>query len=184
MATLRSLAVVTLLATACGVTPAATGQQGSDRWASASPMTADAAGSNGDCPVTVPPQPGFVPPEPYPPKPYEFSPGVWYGSAALWTSLDPEGEIWEDLPEGHGKFGQKLSWWSENYSPGKGTLSVVGRNLDRPASFEISGPVGGGFREDVRHFMMVGVGFPKPGCWEVTATYGDAELSYVALIKD
>jgi hypothetical protein len=43
------------------------------------------------CPVTVPPQPGFVPPEPYPPEsPFDE---VRYGTPELWTNLDPDGAV-------------------------------------------------------------------------------------------
>lgn len=140
----------------------------------------------GGCPLTVPPQPAFIPPKPYPPHPPDLYQSVWYGTAALWTMLDPEGEVWEDLPEEDGRFTQKTFWWSEGYSPKDepaAPISVTGRRLDRSGSFEAGGPGGGGFRKDIRSFMLVGLEIP-PGCWELTATYRGADLSYVVLVKE
>lgn len=144
------------------------------------------------CSLTIPPQPPFVPPSPYPSRyPNPDVPGAddkqWYGTPALWTTLESEGEVWRDLPDedGNGKFFEKTLWWSESHSPEEGLypISVTGRRLDRPGSFETGGPGGGGFRHDVRSFMLVGVEM-RPGCWEITATYRGTELSYVVLVED
>jgi hypothetical protein len=35
------------------------------------------------------------------------------------------------------------------------------------------------FNRDIKNFMLVGLVLPKPGCWEVTASYRGAELVYV-----
>ena len=138
------------------------------------------------CPVTVPPQPGFVPPKPYPSEPPDLYDSVWYGTAELWTMLSPEGEIWEGLPQGDdGRFTEKTFWWSEGFPTTEQpapTITLTGRRLDRPGSFETARRAGGGFREDIGDFMLVGVEIPA-GCWELTATYRDAELSYVVLIQ-
>ncbi len=32
--------------------------------------------------------------------------------------------------------------------------------------------------------MRVGIEFPTPGCWQVTAEYGDAVLSHIVWIVD
>ena len=32
--------------------------------------------------------------------------------------------------------------------------------------------------------MLVGVEIPSPGCWQITASYGDAILSYVVSVTD
>jgi hypothetical protein len=111
----------------------------------------------------------------------------WYGTEALWTAIDSEGEVWTDLPDhhGNGRFFNKTLWWSDSYSKeeGYGPIRLTGRRLDGPGSFETGGSGGGGFREDIRHFMLTGVEL-SAGCWELTATHGDAELSYVVLVKD
>jgi hypothetical protein len=36
-----------------------------------------------------------------------------------------------------------------------------------------------GFRHDIKNFMLMGLVLPKPGCWEVTASYRGAKLTYV-----
>jgi hypothetical protein len=142
----------------------------------------------GGCPVTIPPQPAFVPPQPYPPQPSDVYQSVWYGTAALWTMLGPEGEVWQDLPDDDddGRFTQKTFWWSDGYPPRKEPtppITVIGRRLDRPGSFEVGGPAGGGFRRGTfGSFMLVGIEIPA-GCWELTATYRGAELSYVVLVE-
>ncbi|MDQ3659863.1 MAG: hypothetical protein M3454_02135 [Actinomycetota bacterium] len=44
------------------------------------------------------------------------------------------------------------------------------------------GPAGGGFREDIGSFMLVDLEIPA-GCWELTATYRGAELSYTVEVR-
>lgn len=142
------------------------------------------------CPVTIPPQPAFVPPSPYfeevpNPNVPEADHRVLYGTERLWTWLDVEGEVWQGLPDddGNGKFFEKTVWWAESYSPGEGRIAVTGRELDGPGSFEVGGPAGGGSRPwDVGSFMLVGVEVP-PGCWEFTGSYRGDELSYVVLVE-
>ncbi|MDQ4025887.1 MAG: hypothetical protein M3217_10440 [Actinomycetota bacterium] len=149
-----------------------------------SPTPAPTSREVDGCPVTIPPQPGFVPPEPYPPEPLDFYESVWYGTAGLWTSLPTEGEVWRDLPEDNGRFGTKTQWWSEDYSlldERADRIRVVGRRLDRPGSFSTESG-GGGSRSDVGSFLLVGLEMPA-GCWELTATYRGAELSYVVLVE-
>jgi hypothetical protein len=142
----------------------------------------------GDCPVTIPPQPGFVPPKPFPPQLPDLYQSVWYGTAELWTMLSPEGEIWE-LPykDADGTMGDKMLWWTTTHpaeqepSP---LIIITGRRLDRPGSFETG--TGGPcctFREDIGSFMVMGIEIPA-GCWELTARYGEAQLSYVMLVME
>jgi hypothetical protein len=102
--------------------------------------------------------------------------------------LDPEGEVWAGLPVDDGVLGQKWIWWSDASS---GTvepmspITVTGRQLDGSASLEaMAGGSGNtGFREDIGSFMMVGIEIPAAGCWELTARYGDVELSYVVMVE-
>jgi hypothetical protein len=138
------------------------------------------------CPLTTPPNPAFVPPESDPPRPPDLYEKEWYGTAALWTWLDPEGEVWKDLPDedDDGRLSEKTFWWSEAYSQGDERvhpITITARRLDRPGSFETR-PGTGGFREDIGSFMLVGMEIPA-GCWELTATYRSAELSYVVLVE-
>ncbi len=48
---------------------------------------------------------------------------------------------------------------------------------------EVGGPGGGGFTPFLRNFILVGVELPEPGCWEVTASYQGAELTYVVQVE-
>lgn len=184
--TLRVLVLVALLATACGADPAATEQLSPDQTTPTTVMATEVAPRDA-CPVTIPPQPGFVPPKPYPPQAPDLYQAVWHGTAALWTMLSPKGEIWEGLPSDNGMLTQKTFWWVDGYSwtqEPSPSITVAGRQLDGPGSFEAGGPGTNGFRDDIGSFMLVGIDIPAAGCWELTARYGDAELSYVVLVEE
>lgn len=140
--------------------------------------------------MTVPPQPGLVPPDPYPPEPPLEQ--VWYGTPELWTILDPSGAVWRGLEVGEGPhaIGDKTLWFSESFSTAKGEdfsgdadITVIAVQLDgsAPAVVEEGGVPS--FDRDIGNFMLVGLGLPEPGCWEVTARYRAAELTYVALVE-
>jgi hypothetical protein len=142
-------------------------------------------------PVTVPPHPGFVPPEPYPPEPpFEQ---VWYGTRELWTILDPNGAVWRGLPVGRGPHavGDKTLWLSENFSTAEGedfsgdvdiTLTAVRLDGSAPTVVQEGGQPS--FNRDIKNFMLVPLGLPEPGCWEVTASYQGAELTYVLQVEE
>ena len=143
------------------------------------------------CPVTVPPQPGFVPPEPYPPAPPLEQ--VWYGTSELWTLLDRNGAVWRDLPVGKGPHavGDKTAWFSENFSTadgedfsGNADITVTAVRLDGSAPTVVQEGGQPSFNRDIKNFMLVPLGLPEPGCWEVTATYRGAKLTYVLEIEN
>ena len=137
------------------------------------------------CELTTPGE-GFVPPEPYPSRPPELYDREWYGTVELWSWLDPDGEIWRDLPDHDqdGKLTEKLFLWSAGHASEGGLtpVRVTGQQLDGTGSLKVEAPGGRAFHEDLQSFMMVGLEIP-PGCWELTATYGDAELSFVILVE-
>jgi hypothetical protein len=151
---------------------------------------ASSAGPN-TCPVTVPPQPGFVPPDPYPPEPpFEQ---VWYGTPDLWTILDANGAVWGDLPVGKGPHavGDKTLWFSESFSTAEGedfsgdadiTLTAVHLDGSAPTVVQEGGVPS--FNRDIKNFMLVPLGLPEPGCWELTARYQGAELTYVLQVEE
>jgi hypothetical protein len=142
------------------------------------------------CPVTVPPRPGLVPPEPYPPGP-PFG-QVWYGTPELWTNLDPNGQVWRDLPvETDGSVSNKTMWWSENFSTAEGEdfsgnadITVTAVRLDGSARTVVEGPGVQSFNRDIGNFMLVGLELLEPGCWKVTASYQGAELAYVLQVEE
>jgi hypothetical protein len=143
------------------------------------------------CPVTVPRRHGFVPPEPYPPEaPYGQ---VWFGAPGLWTILDSNGAVWRGLPVGTGPhaIGDKTLWFSEHFSTAEGedfsgdadiTLTAV--RLDGSARTVVQEGGQPSFNRDIMNFLLVPLGVPKPGCWEVTASYKTSELTYVFEVED
>jgi hypothetical protein len=126
------------------------------------------------CPVTVPPNPGFVPPDPYPADHPDES-LVWYGTAELWTALDVNGN--------HGP--RKEVWWSVNFPGGEFEINpellVTATRLDTTESETTSNnaQATNAFTPGEGWFMMTGIGSLGPGCWEVTASYEGATVSYV-----
>jgi len=142
-------------------------------------------GSTTACPVTRESVPGFVPPPPYPAEP----PGAngaqfWYGSAGLWTMLEPAG-AWTGLPLGEGGYSQKVFWWADGYSVSEEPipeLAVTGRLLDGEAGPLIASEATNAFG-DFGDAMLVGVAIPTAGCWEITGRYRGNELSFVVQVK-
>lgn len=134
------------------------------------------------CPVTQPPDPAFIPPSPYPPEaPYG---DFWYGSAPLWTLLQPDGR-WDGLPSHKDGYGQKVLWWREGYdmtTEQQPDITVSGRRLDGDGeTFEQTGATNG-YQGDVGEFMLTGVSIPAPGCWEITGYYRKSSLSFVVWV--
>jgi hypothetical protein len=142
-----------------------------------------ATGDHG-CSVTRP-DPAFVAPSPYPATPPSYYESEWFGSEALWTMLDREGEVWR-FPVGPDHLSQKLFWWSVDWAGMRDDpqprISVVGTRLDAPGTFT-AGP-GTNASADFGEAMLVGVEIPSPGCWQITASYGDAVLSFIVLVTD
>ena len=149
------------------------------------------------CPVTLPPQPAFVPPKPYPsrypnPNVPEADGSQWYGTPELWTILDQDGAVWRDLPVAEdGRVGDKTLWFSANFSTAEGEdfsgnaeITVTAVHLDGSAPTVVEEGGGPSFNPAIKNFMLVGLELPEPGCWEVTARYQGAELSYVLLVED
>ena len=136
------------------------------------------------CSVTRP-DPAFVPPSPYPEVAPPLYESEWFGSAALWTMLHRDGEVWNYFPRGPDHLAVKSFWWSSAWAGARDDptpeLTVVGTRLDGPGTFT-SEQVTNAQREDFGEAMLVGVEIPSPGCWEITATYGDAVLSYVVWV--
>lgn len=147
------------------------------------PSAPSSSAVEASCAVTRP-DPPFVAPPPYPATaPYGLS---WFGSESLWTMLDPEGEVWE-FPNGPDHLGEKTFWWSMDW-PGAADepqpgITVVGTRLDGTATFT-AGPGTNAQHPDFGEAMLVGVAIPSPGCWQLTASYRDAVLSFVIWIAD
>ncbi len=141
-------------------------------------------GSRDECPVTRP-DPPFVPPVGVAPATAP-SGAVWFGSASLWTALDPDGESWTDLPRSGSGFDQKTFWWSAARNPRlekQPAIQVVGTRLDGEGSFA-AGPGTNASADDLGSAMLVGIVIPDHGCWELVGQYRDATLRYVVWVGD
>jgi len=133
------------------------------------------------CPVTKQSDKPFMAPSPYPAHAPKGS--FWFGTDGLWTVLwiDPRWPM-----------GQKTFWWRQGWL-GYGSdipeseasrLKVTARRLDTlasPAKIARALLIGG-YREDWKSFLVGGIDFPTPGCWEISAHYGDDELTYVVWV--
>ena len=140
------------------------------------------------CPVTIPPQPGFAASEPddatysehFPapdpwPTEYPHDGMVWYGTDDLWTALPVDGD-----------YGLRKSvWWSANFGGGvtesEPEVWVTWTRLDtkEPVTVDNDGDATNAHTPGEGWFMIAGGDPGERGCWEVTATYKGATLSYV-----
>ncbi len=125
-----------------------------------------------DCPVTIPEQ-GFTPPADYPATPSDPN-SVWYGNDQLWTVLSTDGSY---LP-------RKSVWWSVNFPGGSveeiPPISVTYRLLNVDRDLTIQSTEGTNAYTDADGWFMIADIDPNySGCWEITATYKGASLTYV-----
>ena len=135
-----------------------------------------------NCPLTMPTDPAFVPPAPY--SDLGFEGEFWYGSNSLWTAVRQNG-VWEGLPDNPNGYTQKVFWWSEGYvwnEEPEPDLIVTGERLDAPAPALIVSKATNAYAGDIGSAMLVGVDFPTLGCWKISGTYADAELSFVVWV--
>ena len=140
------------------------------------------------CPITKPDQTSrFVPPPPYRTK--AGNGRFWFGTDRLWTNL-PENGILAGLPDdtssGHPTISEKIFWWRQGYDARvepRPKLKVTGKRLDSPAPpLEVS-PTTNAFTQHIPA-ILVGIGFPTIGCWQITGRYEDDELTYVIWVSN
>lgn len=151
------------------------------------PVSPQASASAG-CPVTLPN--GETPPGERP------SPGH-HGNGRLWTGLWPDGRV-VFAPDGPGEIepdgslSMKWPWWLGV----PGLFTVQGTRLDAAAE-PLRAFRGGGVpipvlppatrspdvvRSEPDGFVNSSLVFSTAGCWQVTATVGDASLSFVVWV--
>ncbi len=133
------------------------------------------------CAVTNPSDHPFVPP-----WPYVASRGVnWFGTDRFWTLLPSDG-IWGQ--------GEKTFWFRQEWGYYNGRhqwipekdaakLTVTARRLDGPAPPPEVLKANSSYREqDWKAFLVGGINFPTPGCWEVSGRYENDELTFVVWV--
>lgn len=134
------------------------------------------------CLITQRPEPRFIPPEPYPEQAPEG--GFWYGSNELWLDLRIDG-IWYGLPKSDAGYGNKIALWHEGYSQTEEPqpeITLSARQLDGEAVVEPQVYGTNAYHPDYGQFMMTGIELPNLGCWEITAEYKEATLSFVVWV--
>ena len=149
-------------------------------------QTGDTGAGAQTCAVTLP-APVLVPPPPAPASPPAYYGSDWFGSPALWTMIERDGEVWKQssLPHNPEGLTQKTFWWSADWQPDsepQPAITVIGTRLDGSGDFTFGD--GTNASADFGTAMLVGVDFPSAGCWQLTGRYRDAELRYVVWITD
>lgn len=133
------------------------------------------------CPVTLPPDPPFVPPA----KVTAFAGYGWYGTPMLWTQIHRNG-LWRGLVGPDGSVSDKSFWWREGYdwrSEPQPDLVVTGHRLDAPAPTLVASPATNAYNAaDIGSAMLVGITVPTAGCWEITGAYAGTTLSFVVWV--
>lgn len=135
------------------------------------------------CPMTRAPLIPFRPGKPF----AATAPGAgnfWYGTRVLWAMLRDDG-VWDDLPHHEHGYTQKLPLWSEGYNwqeEQDPELVLTGRQLDGDAVMADAG-ASNAYHPDYGSFIMTGFVLPASGCWEITAEYRDATLSFVVWVE-
>lgn len=137
------------------------------------------------CAVTRP-DPPFAAPSPYPSSPPDDR-YAWFGTPELWTMLELDGEVWAAT---NAEFAArvKMFFWSSNWAGMSGEqepgLTVVATRLDGPGTVTADHATNASADSLGGQAMLSGIEFPTPGCWQLTAQYGDAVLSYTVWITD
>ena len=147
-----------------------------EAWATLSSLhSIDNAGTGRTCVVTVPLEPGLTVPDSHPQEPVL---GRWYGTSNLWTVLETDGS-----------YGSRKSvWWSANFPGGaieeRPDVVVTWRRLDRDGTLLTNDSIATNAHTVADGwFMIAGIDPEESGCWEITASYKGATLSYVAAIR-
>jgi len=83
-------------------------------------------------------------------------------------------------------FRQKLFFWRQGFNPHtdlRPKLTVSGKCIDTEAPLlQADGSGSGSWTKD-DPFIVRGINFPTAGCWEVTAHYGEDELTFVVWVS-
>ena len=103
----------------------------------------------------------------------------WYGTDQL-AALIPRDGHWSGMGPAR-NYGDKFWWWAAGYSPSDDpvpNLVVSATQLDHQDSYSHSSKATHGYGDDWGA-MLVGMEFPRAGCWQVTGSYRGRELRMV-----
>jgi hypothetical protein len=155
------------------------------------------AGSDGlkpappaNCPITLPTAANFTPPYPVPKSAaaqFGLTAAGKFGTEKLWTVLPIDG-VWRGpIPKRHGQYAysDKHPWFRVHpaFSLKDGLLTVTGERLDGSGPSFIETYQGGGLvRDDDNAMIMGAMQIPVFGCWRITGSYADQELSFVVWV--
>lgn len=112
---------------------------------------------------------------------------AWFGTPQLWTMVELDGEVWDAantaFPVGVKMFLRSSNWagMREEQEP---ALTVVATRLDRPGTVTTDHATNAAADSLVGEAMLAGIEFPNPACWQITAEYREAVLSYIVSITD
>lgn len=139
------------------------------------------------CPITIPGDVPFTLPAEAAELSLSFDGVVWYGTPEIWTFVQEEGQVWENLPaDADGSLKQKTFWWTQDYVSSiepVPDISFVAASVDGSApTVEAKGVTSGGHPE-MGVFIIAGFEIPQEGCWQITARYLDASVSYIAWVE-
>jgi hypothetical protein len=133
--------------------------------------------AEGACPVTTAYESGIKGPIP------DNERFGWYGSHSL-AVLIPRNGIWTGSGPKNA-WGDKSWWWSQSYNHRKEPvpdLRVTARRLDSDSPPILpAAPTNAVIAE--QSIMLVGLGFPSIGCWEVRGEYRGQVLTYIVLVE-
>lgn len=134
------------------------------------------------CRVTQPTDPPFLPPKPYS---QNFDPqSFWFGTDELWTYLPADG-TWRGLPHytpDDPTYRQKLFFWSKDFNAHiepRPNLLITGKRLDGAAPPLMSDRANAGWKDPGKPFIVTAINLPTLGCWQITARYKSAILTFV-----
>jgi hypothetical protein len=132
------------------------------------------------CAVTKPLDHPFVPPRPYRAL-RSNSGGFLFGTDRFWTLLHSDG-IWAQ--------GEKTLWFRQEWGHrtdkadwvSGSKLAVRARRLDGPAPLPEILRATSSYTRDLNAFLLGGINFSTPGCWEVSGHYEDDDLTFVVWV--
>ena len=135
------------------------------------------------CSVTLSTDTSFVPPFPYTPL-APIANRFWYGTDELWAMPASDG-VWRGVESPEGVYNKVFCWstrwdWRTDHQP---DLSVTVQALDGSVSpVTMHGATNAHNKDDIKHAMLVAVGLPTRGCWQITGECKEQSLSYVVWV--